>query len=212
MIKAVLFDFDGVLTLDETGSQSICNYICSVTGIKMELFYNAYREYNPDLLIGKIRHEDIWEKICDAVGCEIEPAVLYDSFINTPINRDMLRLAQEIKQRGYTLGMVTDNKVDRIKSVVDYHKWSALFDVISVSGEIGSGKNHEDIFLTTFGRLMVKPEECVFIDNTQKNLVVPAGLGVKTLLFDYKKNDIAGLKSELSRLGIDIGNMEITGI
>lgn len=33
MIKAVLFDFDGVLTTDATGSQSICNYICKETGV-----------------------------------------------------------------------------------------------------------------------------------------------------------------------------------
>ena len=32
MIKAVLFDFDGVLTTDATGSQSIMNYIGSNRG------------------------------------------------------------------------------------------------------------------------------------------------------------------------------------
>lgn len=33
MIKAVCFDFDGVLTLDETGSQSICNYMAETEKI-----------------------------------------------------------------------------------------------------------------------------------------------------------------------------------
>lgn len=37
MIKAILFDFDGVLTTDRTGSLSICNYICKKTGIDLEL-------------------------------------------------------------------------------------------------------------------------------------------------------------------------------
>ena len=34
MIKAILFGFDGVLKLDGTGTQSICNYINSNTGIE----------------------------------------------------------------------------------------------------------------------------------------------------------------------------------
>ena len=38
MIKAVLFDFDGVLTTDATGSESILNYICKKTGLDIEKF------------------------------------------------------------------------------------------------------------------------------------------------------------------------------
>lgn len=44
MIKAVLFDFDGVLTTDATGSQSICNYICKETGVDSELFKREYKK------------------------------------------------------------------------------------------------------------------------------------------------------------------------
>ncbi|NOW90048.1 beta-phosphoglucomutase-like phosphatase (HAD superfamily) [Clostridium beijerinckii] len=37
MIKAILFDFDGVLTTDATGSLWICNYICKKTGLDMQM-------------------------------------------------------------------------------------------------------------------------------------------------------------------------------
>ncbi len=204
MIKAVLFDFDGVLTLDETGSQAICRYICSVTGISEQLFREAYRKYNPELLTGKLKHEDIWDEICAEVGRDIELHVLHDSFANTPINPEMLRLVKEIKQRGYKVGMITDNKADRINVIMEHHKWSGLFDAVSVSAEIGSGKDEEHIFLKTFQELEVKPEECVFIDNSRKNLVVPGSLGVVTILFDHGKNDVAALRKNLSRLGVGV--------
>ena len=47
MIKAVLFDFDGVLTTDATGSESICKYISIEAGIEYTLLLNTYRQiYN----------------------------------------------------------------------------------------------------------------------------------------------------------------------
>jgi len=36
MIKAVLFDFDGVLTIDKTGSTTITNYISDNCDIPLE--------------------------------------------------------------------------------------------------------------------------------------------------------------------------------
>lgn len=42
MIRAVLFDFDGVLTLEKTGSESMIRYIASVTGLPREWVYQCY--------------------------------------------------------------------------------------------------------------------------------------------------------------------------
>ena len=77
MIKAVLFDYDGVLTTDKTGSYSICKYISSTANIDYELFSNEYRKYNEDLLIGKVKHEDIWKDLCKALGKEINIRYLF---------------------------------------------------------------------------------------------------------------------------------------
>jgi len=200
MIRAVLFDLDGVMTLDETGTQSICNYICQTMGIDRGIFEREYRKYNADLLTGKIKHEDIWMNIYSAIRQETDIGILYDSFINTPINFKMLSLVKELKHNKVKVGMVTDNKADRIKSIVDYHNWESIFDGIAVSAEVGSGKDKMDIFHTIFQTLHVSSEECIFIDNKEENLVVPKELGVATLFFDYKKNDVLGLAREISEI------------
>ncbi len=202
MIKALLFDFDGVLTLDETGSKSICNYISEKTGVEQAAFQEAYRLYNAELLTGKLKHEDIWQRICDAVGQQIKLEILHDSFIHTPINTDMLALVQQLKEKNYKIAMVTDNKADRIRDIVAHHDWGALFDCIAVSAEIGSGKNQEEIFHSVLHSLALEPDACVFIDNTPENLLVPKRLGVKTVFFDYHRNDVTGLTRELQTLGI----------
>lgn len=35
----------------------------------------------------------------------------------------------------------------------------------------------------------VAAEECIFIDNTAKNLIVPAEMGMRTILFDDENRD-----------------------
>ncbi|MCL1844848.1 MAG: HAD-IA family hydrolase [Defluviitaleaceae bacterium] len=202
MIKSVLFDFDGVLTLDANGTQTICNYICSTTRVDRSVFEHEYRKFNADLQTGKVVHEEIWKRVCDAVGQHIDIKILNDSFDNTPINSYMLKLAKEIKELGLKIGIVTDNKADRIKSIVDFHNWHNVFDGIVVSAEVGSGKTHPAIFHKIFSILSVNPNECVFIDNTEKNLVVPKELGVTTIFFEHEKNDISKLRNELYNLGI----------
>lgn len=204
MIEAVLFDFDGVLTLDESGSQSICNYVSSATGIDKNLFAIEYRKYNATLQTGKQKHEEIWDKICCAIRHNIDIDVLYDSFINTPINFEMLELVCEIKCKNYKVGIVTDNKADRMKIISEHHNnWDDIFDFVAVSAEIGSGKSQEYIFLKTFQVLDVKPEECIFIDNTKANLVIPQKLGVKTIFYNCLENNVIGLKNELFSLLIN---------
>ena len=42
MIKCILFDFDGVLTIDKTGSASITNYLAQETKISLDIIKECY--------------------------------------------------------------------------------------------------------------------------------------------------------------------------
>ncbi len=199
MIKAILFDFDGVLTTDKTGSQSIVNYLSAKTGIPYDTLKPIYASFNKDLLLGGLKHEDMWQAFCERVGTDIEYSLLVESFWNTPIDEDMIALAKQLKT-DYAVGMITDNKCDRIDEIVRYHGWSELFDVISVSAAYGSGKTEAHIFNKTLSALGIYPEENVFIDNTAKNLIIPEQLGMHTILFDDANHNIAQFTEQLHRV------------
>ncbi len=204
MTKAVLFDFDGVLTLDETGSRSICNYVAKATGVDKSLLRREYARFNADLLTGRLKHEEIWQALCDALGARIDINILRDSFINTPLNAEVLDIVRRIKAIPLMLALVTDNKADRIKSIAAHHCWETVFDCIAVSAEIGSGKENEDIFRAVTAALAVSPGECVFIDNKEENLVVPQAMGMRVIHFDFPGNDVVRLREELAAYGVAI--------
>ena len=203
MIKAVLFDYDGVLTLDKSGSYSICKYISQNADVDYELFSTEYKKYNDDLLLGKVTHEQIWNQLCKNVNKNISIKYLFDSFKNTPMNLKMIELVKKIKKNNKT-GLITDNKKDRIDAAKTDFELSKLFDAILVSAEIGSQKSKENIYNKTVKELGVVYDECVFIDNQESNLIIPNRLGMKTIFYNHKENNIKRLVTELKLLNINI--------
>lgn len=203
MIKAVLFDYDGVLTLDKSGSYSICKYVSSNCEVDYELFSTEYKKFNDDLLIGKITHEQIWKQLCKNIQKEISIKCLFDSYKHTPINQKMIDLVKRIKKNNKT-GLITDNKKDRIDAAKKDFALAELFDTIQVSAEIGSKKSKEEIFRKAVQELGVTYGECVFIDNQESNLVTPKKIGMNTIFFSHKENDIKRLVTDLKLLNITI--------
>lgn len=111
----------------------------------------------------------------------------------------MIFLVRKLKTK-YKIGMITDNKVDRITEILSYHKLNDLFDIVTISAECKCGKNDRKIFDTTLESLGVKSGDCIFIDNSQKNLIVPNELGMHTILFDDEKRNVAEFKNLLNAI------------
>ena len=199
-IKAVFFDYDGVLTLDKTGSITICKYLSFVTGIRLEAVTKAYRPFNSELLIGTKSHADMWNDFCDVLNVKIDEKHLIESFKSTPVNTEMINLALDLKSRGLSLGIITDNKKDRIKYLRKFQNLDHIFDTIVVSSELGSDKQSSEIYIKAIGDLNLTPEECVFIDNKESNLVIPSQMRMHTIFHDDMVNDVELLKIKLFNL------------
>jgi len=198
MIKAVLFDFDGVLTIDKTGSATITNYISNTCGIPLENVKSCYYKFNKKLLLGETTHQEIWTDFCQSLGQDIDYNILLDSFRFTRLDDKMIALVQKLKER-YLIGMVTDNKCDRISTILDYRGLNQFFDVIAISACLHSGKDSPSIFEYVLNTLNVSASECVFIDNTEKNLVIPKQMGMSTILYNDDNRDYDLFVKDLER-------------
>ena len=198
MIKAVLFDFDGVLTIDKTGSTSITKFISDSCGIPLENVKSCYYKFNKQLLLGQTTHQEIWQDFCKALGQDIDYSILLDSFRATRLDEKMIALVQELKKR-YLIGMITDNKCDRIRTILEHRSLNQYFDVVAVSACLHSGKDSHSIFEYALNTLNVSASECVFIDNTEKNLVIPKQMGMSTILYNDDNRDYDLFVKDLER-------------
>ena len=198
MIRAILFDFDGVLTTDKSGSVTTINYLSERTGLPRQLLWTAFAPFNDDLLYGRTSHAEIWPRLCQALGTDLDFVLLADAFESTPMNLEMLGLARSLRAR-YAVGIVTDNKKDRIDFLKHHAHLASTFSPIVVSAEFGSGKDGTGIFTEALKLLDVEPQESIFIDNSKSNLLAADALGINTIYFDDGTNDIKALAATLEQ-------------
>lgn len=201
MIKAVFFDYDGVLTTDKTGSLTTARHLSKATGIELSLVKAAFSRFNRDLTLGKTTHSQVWHEICSALGQELDIRLLFEAFESTPMNAVMFSLARELKKT-HLVGIITDNKKDRIDHLKRHQDLESIFSPIVVSAEVGADKKSDKIFLRALTLAHVTAEETVFIDNNEDNLVAPSALGIKVVFHDDEKNDIEALSETLKALGM----------
>jgi FMN phosphatase YigB (HAD superfamily) len=201
LIKAIFFDYDGVLTTDKTGSLTTSRYLSQATGIPLSAVMASLSRYNKDLTLGKSTHSQVWHEICSALGQELGIGLLNEAFQSTPMNSAMFSLARRLRER-YSVGIITDNKKDRIDYLKRHQDLESLFSPIVVSAEVGASKESAKIFLHALHCTGVSAEESIFIDNSKDNLIAPNALGFNTIFHDDEKNDIAGLLRSFRTLGV----------
>lgn len=205
MIKAIFFDFDGVLTNFECGSSTVCFNLSKKTGISEEKLLSCYDDaegfVEKRLLFGKALHKDIWGGFCKCIGKKIDIGLLDYAFRNVPMNEKMLALAEKLR-KNCKVGIITDNTKERFSAIIDEFSLGEKFDAIILSADVGATKKDARIFEAALGALNLKPEECVFIDNNARNLEIPARMGFKTIYYDFEKKDFDALVNELKRVGI----------
>jgi FMN phosphatase YigB (HAD superfamily) len=204
-IRAVMFDFDGVLTNDKTGSLTTTRYLSQRTGIELSRLQAAFRSFNSDLTLGRTTHAAVWGDICADLGQAVGLDLLEEAFESTPLSERMLGVARGLRSR-YSVGIITDNKKDRIDALKRLHDLPRLFNPIVVSAEVGLSKDDARIFLGALQLLRVEPEECIFIDNSKDNLIAPNSIGMRTIYFDDEKKDFEALLGELRAHGAIAGD------
>lgn len=121
-------DYDGVLTTDRTGSITTNRYLSKVSGVDYESIQKAFSNYNDDLILGKTTHRAIWEAICESIGHDLDFSPLEQAFPSTPANDAMFEPARKLSNR-YAVGIITDNKRDRIDCLRKAQQLDELNDV-----------------------------------------------------------------------------------
>jgi putative hydrolase of the HAD superfamily len=202
VITTIFFDFDGVLTKDTTGSFTTCtNLQKQLPDVPLETIRAAYRQQKELFYTGRMELNAMWEHFCRFVQADLPLSVLLDAWRNVPVNEEMTALCRRLKPR-YRLGIITDNCRERMEIVGKELHLQDLFNPLIVSANVGAMKREEEIFRKALDAAEARPNECIFIDNTAANLIVPAQLGMQTIFHDDALNDVEGLEENLKRMGV----------
>lgn len=192
-IKAVVFDFGGVLTrfspftaLGELGSAAGVP-----PAVVLEALLGPYHE-DTDHPFHRMERGEIsavaW--FADAatalaeLGIELDIQQLADTFRSLGVHDVVVDRVRSLRAEGYKTGIITNNIREAGASWRDLLDLEALFDVVVDSSEVGMRKPNPAIYRHALGLLGVEADEAVFLDDAPGNVAGARAVGMHAILVE----------------------------
>jgi epoxide hydrolase-like predicted phosphatase len=195
MIKAIIFDFGGVLS--KKGSfKPLCKKYAKKHNVSYNGFYDVLRDIWFKTRTNKVDSKLFWKECADYLN--IDPVKLKKDMMKSDgYNKKTIRLIKKLKKE-YKVGLLSNHIEDWLEEIIQKRKLDKLFDVIVTSYGSKLAKPDIKIFKEIVKKLKVKPQECIFIDDIKTNIPPAKKLGMKTILF----KNLNQTKKELNKFGI----------
>ena len=192
--KILIFDFSGVSSANE--EPIFVKLFAEREGLDVEEFEKAYEEEVVRAERDEITGTDIWKNLASRFQLEIDvDAVIDEMLAMKDIYYDVLEYVGSLRDR-YKVAMYSNyNRTywEKILEKVDINKY---FDYVQISYMVGKRKTDEGGFKVILEKFGVSAADCLFIDDSSRNLVPAQKLGMKTVLF----TSLEDLKKELATL------------
>jgi len=203
MYKALFFDFDGVLTENESGSVPTLEYLSKLTGRPVQELSAIFTPLEALSKKGDLPLEQLAAVIADKVGMPVTADNLREAFQRTKINSQMLQFVKRLHTK-YKTGIITDNIPERFRLLTETFDLNSYFDCMVTSAQTGATKENPKIFEVALEKVGVSANEAVFIDNTPKNLNVPMELGFQIIHYNFGKDSAQSLQEKLAAIGLKV--------
>ena len=92
----------------------------------------------------------------------------------------------------YELVLLSNDVSQWSSYITEYHHLNKYFAEKIVSGDVGCRKPEKRIYELALEKMGKRPEECIFIDNSVKNLEVASELGIHSVLFNRDDEEYGG--------------------
>ena len=208
MIKNIVFDMGNVLVMYYP-EKVLRKYLDDESDIRllMEKFYDC----------GAVRDTDRGVKTYEEIINE-RVGILPERLINLlkklyleqcygkeemPVFPEMYDLVAKLRENGYHTYLLSNAGVD----FYDYSRYIpaiSLMDGKIVSSDYKLLKPEREIYETLFDKYSLKPEECVFIDDVEENIIGSENAGMAGIQFSPSFESVDVLKEKLREKGVKI--------
>lgn len=185
MIKAIIFDFFGVICPDLYWGwlrKQIPN---------LENQKDYFQKLSDQFDLGKLSTTELIKTLSDKTSVEENKVI---PFIEQSVQIDtaVVELIKSLK-RNYKIGLLSNSNTEFIEGILKDHNLNDLFDSIVISQKVGFIKPQREIFQIVLKELNVEANETLFVDDRESNTSAGEKLGIRGILF----RGVNTLKEEL---------------
>jgi putative hydrolase of the HAD superfamily len=185
-IRALILDYGGVISQPQN-PENVNNILRS---LKQDYygFQEVYRRQRAQYDSGQISGELYWINILqyyglDPNGYEIASLIQEDVKSWTQINESMIQFITESRSKISKLAIISNMTSDTLAYLRRHYNGLELFDELCFSCELGIIKPDREIYETCLRKLKLCPNECLFVDDSAKNVKGAMEIGMPAIQF-----------------------------
>ncbi len=189
MFKNYIFDFGNVLIrFDPYYMVSV--YVKNEEDVKLLTPIIFDRLYWHGLDNGTLSHADAKEAILKRLPKRLHAITseIFDNWYkNMPQISGMAEILDSLKSRGkklYLLSNISNYFAENYEDVADIVNIFSKFDGLVFSAPIKMEKPNREIYQYLLNKFDLRAEDCIFIDDSDKNIAGAKALGIEGYLFD----------------------------
>jgi epoxide hydrolase-like predicted phosphatase len=183
MIKAFLFDYDGVIT-QGVKDGTVSERLAANLGVPIDKASKWLQAIWQPLLKAEITEDEAWKYLEAQYGKPINEKqrdIWFKWEELTPLP-EMIKLLRTLKTKGYLVGLLSNVTATTAKIIRENGGYDE-FDFLVLGCEIGCKKPEPEIFQAALKKLgNVQPSEVVFLEDREPNTIAASQLGMQTIL------------------------------
>lgn len=178
----LIFDIGGVIILQPKADWSAKeNRLGLKDGTIKRIFVDCFNKQTTDKNFNERKYFE--ENYSDILSWEQYQNLIKDFFASEKVNEPLLEWTQKKKVEGYRIYALTNNTAVLEKLLKEKFKIEDIFDKVFNSAEIGLAKPDPKIFQYLLSQINANPEQCLFVDDSQRNVEAAGKLGLVSILF-----------------------------
>lgn len=186
MIRAVIFDFGGVLCFPPTDEQIAS--AAARCGLSVPTFLNAFWLHRVEYDAGRLGPREYWEQIATANRIHIDEAWMNDMRRReidfwSAYDRRLLEWAKELQCAGLRTGILSNLPGPLGENLRATNGFLDVFDHVTFSYELRVVKPEPAIYEDVIRGLGIPPEESLFLDDRPENVEGARAVGLNAEVF-----------------------------
>jgi pyrophosphatase PpaX len=186
MIKTIMFDFDGTIINTNALIQDGLRYLANRYSGKT-LDHHAFRQISGKPLEQQLAH--IHPEKVDLMMEQFQIWYKHNHNIYAKAFPGMTVLIDSLSKRGMGLGIVTNNSTPVLNMGLDHLHMSHYFEVKVSRDDVASAKPHPEGILKALAMLGARPEETMFVGDTESDMLAAKAAGLTTCFVTWSLID-----------------------
>lgn len=210
MKKAVIFDLGGVIACEDWDSygETVWKKLVDFLGVAEEKATEKFHEFYHDrgLELGRSTENDYFSMLAGLSPRKLsETEVRYFYYSLFYVHEEMVRFIRRLSKRR-ELYLLANDVGPWFDYKLEKFGLRPLFRKVFCSAYIGFRKPDRRVYEYVLDNIGKRPEDIIFIDNLERNLITAGEMGIRTILYD----NLDHLKRDLRKMGINLTHRKKT--